>query len=97
MLRLHYFGVVKPCGKSADVAIAIEAVLLAQKVNTIILFSGDVDFVPLVVYLKSVGVRVEVVYVSGTESKVLLEKADDSYCISRADVRQHKQHNNGSK
>jgi uncharacterized LabA/DUF88 family protein len=35
--------------------------LLAHKVQTIILFSGDVDFVPLVVYLKSVGVRVEIV------------------------------------
>lgn len=90
MLRLNFFGVVKPCGKSADISLAIEAVLLAAKVNTIIIFSGDVDFCPLVEYLKSVGVRVEIVYATGTESKVLLEKADDSYYINRKDLRQHK-------
>lgn len=86
MLRVNFFGVVKPCGKSADIALTIEAVLLAAKVNTIIIFSGDVDFCPLVDYLKSVGVRVEVVYVSGSESKVLLDKADDSYYIGKEDV-----------
>lgn len=90
MLRLNFFGVVKPCGKSADISIAIEAVLLAQKVNTIIIFSGDVDFCPLVEYLKSVGVRVEIVYVTGSESKVLLEKADDTYYIGKEDIRENK-------
>ena len=89
MLRLNFFGVVKPCGKSADISIAIEAVLLAQKVNTIIIFSGDVDFCPLVQYLKSVGVRVEIVYVAGSESKVLLEAADDSYYIGKSDIREN--------
>lgn len=87
LLRVNFFGSVKPCGKSADIALAIEAVLLAHKVNTIIIFSGDVDFCPLVDYLKSVGVRVEVVYVSGSESKELLQKADDSYAISKDDLR----------
>ena len=53
-------------------------------------FSGDVDFCPLVDYLKSVGKRVEIVYVEGTESKGLLKKADDSYRIEKADVRQNK-------
>ncbi len=89
MLRKNFFGVVKPCGKSVDVELAIQAVLLASKVNTIIIFSGDVDFCPLVDYLKSVGVRVEIIYVKGSESKVLLDKADDSYFICKNDVRQN--------
>jgi uncharacterized LabA/DUF88 family protein len=88
MLKKHFFGSVHPCGKSADIAIAIKAVLLSQRsINTIIIFSGDIDFCPLVEYLKSVGVRVEVVYVAGTQSKNLLEVADDSYCILKEDLR----------
>ena len=89
-LKQNYCGSVTPCGKSADVALAIQAVLLANNVHTIIIFSGDVDFCPLVDYLKSVGKRVEIVYVDGTESKELLKKADDSYRIEKADVRQNK-------
>lgn len=89
-LKVNFYGVAKPCGKSADVALAIQAVSLASEVNTIVIFSGDVDFCPLVEYLRSVGKRVEIVYVAGTESKVLLEKADNAIGIQRIDTRFNK-------
>jgi uncharacterized LabA/DUF88 family protein len=44
-----------------DVGIAVDAVRIAHKVDTIVLATGDGDFVPLVEYLKNTGVQVEVV------------------------------------
>ncbi len=44
-----------------DVGITVDAIRLASKVDTIILVTGDGDFVPLVEHLKSLGVQVEVV------------------------------------
>ena len=43
-----------------DVGIAIDAVSLAEKVDVITLITGDGDYEPLVHYLKSRGVRAEV-------------------------------------
>jgi uncharacterized protein (TIGR00288 family) len=80
-LQEKFCGITVPCGKSADVRIAITAVELASKVDTIILMSGDSDFIPLVEHLKSHGVRVEVVGVSGFFSKELIKVSDYHYCI----------------
>jgi len=85
-LKTKFFGTVQPCHKSADIYIAIHAVKLAEKVDTIILFSGDGDFLPLVEYLKSVGVRVEVVCMQDSASRFLIESADDYYFIQKDDV-----------
>ena len=55
--RLHenYYGSVVPCHKSADIPLTIKATQLASKVDTIIIMSGDSDFVETVIHLKAEG------------------------------------------
>ncbi len=76
--RLHndYHGSVRPCHKTADIPLSITATQLANKVDTIIILSGDSDFVELVIHLKSQGVRVEICSVKETTAGILLEEAD---------------------
>ncbi len=76
--RLHqnYHGSVRPCHKSADIPLTIKATQLASKVDTIIIMSGDSDYVELVRHLKSEGVRVEIAGVPSTTSQLLIEEAD---------------------
>ena len=49
-----------PCHKSADIPLTIKATQLAQKVDTIIILSGDADYIELVRHLRGEGVRVEI-------------------------------------
>lgn len=76
--RLHsrYHGSVRPCHKSADIPLSIKATQLASKVDTIIIMSGDSDFIELVRHLKGEGVRVEIAAVRRTTSQMLIEEAD---------------------
>ena len=76
--RLHqnYHGSVRPCHKSADIPLSIHAIQLASKVDTIIIMSGDSDYIELVHHLKSEGVRVEIAAVRETTSALLKEEAD---------------------
>lgn len=76
--RLHdnYHGSVVPCHKSADIPLTIKAMQIAQKVDTIIILSGDSDYVDLVAHLKSEGVRVEIAAVEQTTAGVLRQEAD---------------------
>jgi uncharacterized LabA/DUF88 family protein len=61
-----------------DVGIAIDAVKMAHKLDTIILMSGDGDYIPLVEYLKNThGCQVEVVAFGKSASGRLIEEADD--------------------
>jgi uncharacterized LabA/DUF88 family protein len=61
-----------------DVGLAIDAVTLAQKLDVVILATGDGDFVPLIEYLKiSEGCQVEVVSFGKSTSAKLIEAADD--------------------
>jgi len=85
--RLHanYHGSVRPCHKSADIPLSIKATQLANKVDTIIIMSGDSDYVELVSHLKSEGVRVEIAAVPATTSKQLIEEADYFHEITRDD------------
>lgn len=59
-----------------DVGLAIDAVILSEKVDSIVLVSGDGDFLPLVQYLKLRGVSVEVMTFRETTSTKLIEAAD---------------------
>lgn len=60
-----------------DVGLAIDAVKLSSKLDTIILITGDGDFVPLVEYLQmSQGCQVEVVSFGKSTSSKLIEAAD---------------------
>ena len=85
-LRKKFFGIVMPCRKSADIPLTIQAVKLADKVDTIIIFSGDSDYCDLVDYLKGAGVRVEIVTMRDAASRILIEKADGHYFIQKEDV-----------
>lgn len=85
--RLHekYYGMVVPCHKSADIPLSIKATQLASKVDTIIIMSGDSDYVELVRHLKNEGVRVEIAAVKKTTARILIDEADHFHEISRND------------
>ncbi len=85
--RLHenYYGSVVPCHKSADIPLSIKATQLASKVDTIIIMSGDSDFVELVAHLKAEGVRVEIAAVKKTTANILLSEANYFHEITNDD------------
>lgn len=61
-----------------DVGLAVDAIKAADKLDVIVLVSGDGDFVPLVTYLKeNKGCLVEVIAFGKTTSAKLIESADD--------------------
>jgi len=86
--RLHnqFYGRVVPCHKTADIPLTITATQLADKVDSIIIMSGDSDFVELVEHLKSRGVRVEIAAVAKTTSRLLIETADHFTPIEKEDA-----------
>ena len=77
----NYYGSVVPCHKSADIPLSIKASQLASKVDTIIIMSGDSDFVELILHLKAEGVRVEIAAVKDTTAQVLIDEADHFHPI----------------
>lgn len=61
-----------------DVGLAIDAVTMAPKLDSVIILSGDGDYVPLVEYLQNThGCQVEVVAFGKSSSARLIEAADD--------------------
>ncbi len=61
-----------------DVGIAIDAVRLADKLDVIVIVSGDGDYLPLVSYLQNnKGCLVEIMAFRKTCSSKLIEEADD--------------------
>lgn len=91
-LHTHYHGSVTPCHKSADIPLTIKATQIAPKVDTIIILSGDADYVELVRHLKSEGVRVEIAAVEKTTAAILKEEADYFTAITEADCFVYKYH-----
>lgn len=60
-----------------DIGIAMDAIELAPRLDTIVLVSGDGDFVPLVEHLRrALGCRVEVMAFGKSASAKLIEAAD---------------------
>lgn len=59
-----------------DMQIAIDALALADKVDVMVILTGDTDFVPLMHALKSKGVKVEVMSFPETTGKELVEAVD---------------------
>lgn len=60
-----------------DVGIVIDAIRLSNKVDSIVLVTGDGDFIPLVRYLQNAGIRVEVIAFKRSASSRLIEVADE--------------------
>jgi len=85
--RLHenFYGSVIPCHKSADIPLSIKATQLASKVDTIIIMSGDSDYVELVTHLRAEGVRVEIAAVRQTTAQILIDNSDYMHEITSDD------------
>ena len=67
-----------------DVGLAIDAIKLADKLDSVIIVSGDGDYIPLVYYLKeNKGCQVEVIAFGQTTSSKLIEVADDFVDLGR--------------
>jgi uncharacterized LabA/DUF88 family protein len=60
-----------------DVGLTIDAVRTASTVDTVVICSGDGDFIPLVEYLKNNGRRVEVLAFGRSTSMKLKETTDE--------------------
>ncbi len=74
-LQIFYGGAKKA---DWDVGMAVDAIRLAPKVDTIVLATGDGDFVPLVNFLKEhFGVQVEVISFGKSSSSKLREACED--------------------
>ena len=96
--RLHenFYGAVIHCHKSADIPLSIKATQLSSKVDTIIIMSGDSDFVELVRHLKAEGVRVEIAAVKNTTARILIEEASYFHEITETDWFEYKASTKGS-
>lgn len=65
-----------------DVGITVDAISVASKLDVVVLVTGDGDFVPLVEYLQSRGLLVEVVSFAETTSQRLRDVVDDMLDLS---------------
>ena len=65
-----------------DVGIVIDAIRTSEIVDTVVIVSGDGDFIPLVEHLKSHGRRAEVMAFGKSTSARLKEAADEFIDIS---------------
>ncbi len=67
-----------------DVGIAIDAIKLADKLDVVVLVSGDGDYLPLLTYLnENKGCLVEVIAFGETTSGKLIGAADDFIDLSK--------------
>ncbi len=72
-LQIFYGGAKKA---DWDVGMAVDAIVDSSKLDAVILFTGDGDFIPLVHYLKDHGCQVEVVSFGRSTSGKLKEATD---------------------
>ena len=80
-LQVFYSGAKKG---DWDVGLAVDAIRMAPKLDTVILITGDGDFVPLVEYLKfNEGVQVEVVSFGQSSSTKLKEVTEEFTDLSQ--------------
>lgn len=67
-----------------DVGLAVDTIKLADKLDVVIIISGDGDYVPLVEYLKvNKGCKVEVIAFGESTSAKLIEIADEFTDLSQ--------------
>ena len=65
-----------------DVGLAVDAIKMAPRLDCVVIASGDGDYVPLVEYLQTIGVQVEVVSFGKSTSGKLREATDDFVDLS---------------
>ena len=65
-----------------DVGLTVDAIKMSPRLDSVVIVSGDGDFVPLVEYLQSIGIQVEVVSFGKSTSLKLKEAVDDFVDLS---------------
>ena len=65
-----------------DVGLAVDVIKMAPRIDCAVIASGDGDFIPLVEYLQTIGVQVEVVSFGQSTSGKLREVTDDFLDLS---------------
>ncbi len=65
-----------------DVGLAVDAIKMSARLDSVVIVSGDGDFIPLVEYLQTIGVQVEVVSFGKSTSGKLREVVDDFVDLS---------------
>jgi uncharacterized LabA/DUF88 family protein len=65
-----------------DVGLAVDAIKMAPRLDSVVIISGDGDYIPLVEYLQTIGVQVEVVSFGKSTSGKLREVVDDFLDLS---------------
>ncbi len=71
----EYFGGLKKA--DWDVGITVDAIRIAPSIDTIVLASGDGDFLQLIEFLRNQGKRIEVIAFGKSASSKLKEEADE--------------------
>ena len=66
-----------------DVGMTVDAIRISPTIDTIVLASGDGDFLQLIEYLKNRGKRVEVIAFGRSTSSVLKKEADEFIDIDK--------------
>lgn len=65
-----------------DVGLTVDAIKMAPRLDSVVIVSGDGDYVPLVEYLQTMGVQVEVASFGKSTSSALREACDDFVDLS---------------
>ncbi len=65
-----------------DVGLTVDAIKMAPRLDCVVIASGDGDYVPLVEYLQTIGVQVEVLSFGKSTSGKLREAVDDFVDLS---------------
>ncbi|MFA7285964.1 MAG: NYN domain-containing protein [Candidatus Paceibacterota bacterium] len=65
-----------------DVGLTVDAIKMAPRLDSVVIISGDGDYIPLVEYLQTMGVQVEVVSFGQSTSGNLREVSDDFLDLS---------------
>lgn len=65
-----------------DVGLTVDAIKMAPRLDSVVIISGDGDYIPLVQYLQTMGVQVEVVSFGKSTSAKLREEVDDFVDLS---------------
>ena len=66
-----------------DVGMTVDALTLAPKLDTVVMVTGDGDFVPLVESMKRLGCRTEIISFEQTTSNELMRCCDEFMPISQ--------------
>lgn len=79
-LQVFYGGIKKG---DWDVGITMDIIKFMNKLDSIVLASGDGDYLPLLEYVKNSGVRVEIVAFGKSASSKIIDAADDFIDIDK--------------